>query len=969
MFSNDQSAMQRLAFILLFLSSLAYSQEPAKRDTTQHQIPINPNMVDEQGRKTGKWTILFDANWEEIDNVDSATFYRLITYKEGKPQGKTFDYYRNGQVQWEAVIISENPDTHDGWVKVYNEEGILTIMDFYNKGEYDQLESLTMLQGYVDSLGNKDLPKLEYAHTLKILGSQYSIRGKTEKAEKYLLIAKEIIVKKLGKSSTHYVEILTRQADNFLKDGRSLEAKQLLLEAKEIIEKHFNTISNQYVGIISSLSWQAYINRRYDEAESLILKVIDFKKELLGDKFIDSRDEIEHLNQLGVIYISNKNYDEAKSFFLKALGIAAKINSDQWLLHRNLGSTYLHSGNYPEAEKYFLKALEGFKGSNVFRRWRYSDLASLYQAIGRFQEAENFHIKALDETEDIVGKDHTDYHWIRWDLASLYFSMNKKDDAKNLFIETIKFFESYLLNMFNNLGERERENFYSFLTGFFSQFYYYSIIESPSYPELSSLLFNLRISSKSILLNTSNKIKRQILLSNDRVLIDLYDEVQSMKQMISQYQNSQSVSRSERSKHDSLNKVLSEKDNQLSKHASFYAAEKKQYSWQDVKSTLGKGEAAIEIIRVKKWDFQKMKSTNTVLYAALIITSKTKKYPELILFNNGNQLEEKYIQYYKNTVRFQKEDTLSYDKFWSPLKKHLKGIKTVYFSPDGVFNSINLQTLYNVEKKKYLMEEVDVRIVTSTKDLLTVESSTMINNYVVMVGNPDFGEESVTIDNRSINTALTLDSLERSGISSLPGTKKEIDIISELFRQKGWREDIWTQQDATEEKLKNMFKPKVLHIATHGFFEPDSDDHSYRNNPLHRSGLLLSGAEKVFQKDGTYIQSGEEDGILTAFEAMNLNIENTELVVLSACETGLGEIRNGEGVYGLQRALKVAGARSILISLWKVNDQVTQELMVDFYTNWLGGMSKREALKKTQLKLKEKYKSPFYWGAFVLIGE
>ena len=122
----------------------------------------------------------------------------------------------------------------------------------------------------------------------------------------------------------------------------------------------------------------------------------------------------------------------------------------------------------------------------------------------------------------------------------------------------------------------------------------------------------------------------------------------------------------------------------------------------------------------------------------------------------------------------------------------------------------------------------------------------------------------------------------------------------------------------------------------------------YQNNPLYRSGLLLSGAEKVFQNNENIrgnTQIGKEDGVLTAFEAMNLNIENTELEVLSACETGLGEIRNGEGVYGLQRDFQVAGARSLLISLWKVSDQVTQELMLDFYANWLGGMSKREARK------------------------
>ncbi|HRH36560.1 MAG TPA: CHAT domain-containing protein, partial [Catalimonadaceae bacterium] len=225
---------------------------------------------------------------------------------------------------------------------------------------------------------------------------------------------------------------------------------------------------------------------------------------------------------------------------------------------------------------------------------------------------------------------------------------------------------------------------------------------------------------------------------------------------------------------------------------------------------------------------------------------------------------------------------------------------------------------------------------------------------------------SVSTTNRKspeMSYSLRLESL--GTLADLPGTKVEVDKIASILDAGGWEVKSHTGAGALEQNIKESYKPRLLHIATHGFFQADTTNGS---NPLLRSGLMLTGAGSTLK--GEKNETGE-DGILTAYEAMNLNLDNTDLVVLSACETGLGEIKNGEGVYGLQRAFKVAGAKSIIMSLWKVSDQATQELMVSFYRHWLGKLNigKRAAFLAAQKELKAKYSNPYYWGAFVMVGE
>lgn len=366
---------------------------------------------------------------------------------------------------------------------------------------------------------------------------------------------------------------------------------------------------------------------------------------------------------------------------------------------------------------------------------------------------------------------------------------------------------------------------------------------------------------------------------------------------------------------------------------------------------------------------------------------------------SSNINSKNLTRYYKDFILRQKNSNIVYNSFSALIIKAGDGFAKLKVVPDGSYSILNIETLplYPNSSKdiSYIGDSKKIKLYWDFQDLLKTKSN-IVKKDIVLFGYPNYTltkNEQVSIS-KTIRSDSTLLANYRGGegitgsyvFTPLPATKHEVEDIGTFMKQQGWDVQTYTGNRALEEQVKAVRSPRVLHIATHGFFAGDikpekqtsfmgMESKTVMDNLLLRSGLAFAGAERT-RTDTTGIRvSGIEDGILTADEVQYLNLDSTELVVLSACETGLGEIVNGEGVYGLQRAFRSAGAKSVLMSLWKVDDMATETLMKNFYKHWLDdGMNKHDALWQAKLDLRNdkehpEWAKPYYWGAFVLIGE
>jgi CHAT domain-containing protein len=316
-----------------------------------------------------------------------------------------------------------------------------------------------------------------------------------------------------------------------------------------------------------------------------------------------------------------------------------------------------------------------------------------------------------------------------------------------------------------------------------------------------------------------------------------------------------------------------------------------------------------------------------------------------------------------------------------PLAPYLEGREQVLISPDGQLNLIPFEALQRSAGGPFLVEQYRISYLSSGRDLLRFDFNAPSQQQAVVLADPDYDQGGGSPE-RGRGDRATGD-FQQLRVGPLPGTAAEAAAIASHLPNA----TILTRAEATEQAVKQVRAPEILHLATHGFFLADvqrpeptgrglaivaadgpglapTPPGGTVENPLLRSGLALAGFNAR--------TSGNEDGVLTALEVAGLDLLGTRLVVLSACETGLGEVANGEGVYGLRRAFALAGAETQLLSLWQVDDFGTQRLMAQYYEHLTAGMGRSEALRQVQLEMiaaGDRYSHPYYWAAFVLTGD
>lgn len=898
-----------------------------------------------------------------------------------------------------------------------------------------------------------------YATSLSNLASYNSSLGNYSEAIRLGTEALNLFSKALGTEHPDYATLLSNLANYNASSGNYSEAIHLETEALNIRKKVLGTEHLVYATSLNNLATYNSSLGNYSEAIRLGTDALNIRAKVLGT---EHPDYATSLSNLAAYNSSLGNYSEAIRLSTEALNIRTKAlgteHPDYAVSLASLANYNSSLGNYSEAIRLGTDALNIFSKTLGTEHPHYAttlnNLADYNASLGNYSEAIRIETMALNICQKQFGKRHPNYAILLDNLARYNCYSGNYSEAAHLSKEVLNIYEkvygkkhAYYITMLgnsvfyniaaNNLSEVNHDitectnllsslikNTFVNLTAYERRLFWnrYKIwlenyIHNFAYKirndTLSANGYNSVLMSKGLLLNSDIEFSTLVQESGDEKSMTLYNELRSLRKQIDELYKKTIAERPV--KLDSLERIADDKEHELLRHSKLYGdyTHNLVIDWKQILEKIDIKDVVVEFV-----SFSSVK--DSIMYIAYIL-HKDMKAPQMIPLFEEKKLKNIRLQDYYTS------DAIN-NLVWQPLKEFIKDAENVYFSPSGELYNIAIESVPSSiigNKKLYRL--------TSTRELVLGKSDKKQDNAaiygglrydlknVIPVADSNRHFEKTGTDDFTSYYNIT-DSLyayrDASSLPEyLPATKTEAENIEKALKSSVIKTKLYTDTTGTETSFKALSGKHIdiIHIATHGFYWKERELTGFQMIPLQdnllnrytedkalaRSGLLFAGANTALK--GKKLPIYVDDGILTAKEITALDLRGLDLVVLSACQTGLGEI-TGDGVFGLQRGFKKAGANTLMMSLWNVDDNATQILMTQFYKNIIAGKSKFEALhdaqqyvrefeiekvvsinvgkrplsaharEQAQQNTKEKvikrikpYQNPKYWAAFILL--
>jgi CHAT domain-containing protein len=741
----------------------------------------------------------------------------------------------------------------------------------------------------------------------------------------------------------------------------------------------------------------------YEKAEQLAKRALAIKEKALGPEHSTLA---FYLCNLAHIYDRKGDYDKAKPLYMRALVIREKtLGREHQLVAQSLNdlaNLYYNKGDYTNAESLHRRALtirEKWLGpENRFVAESLGNLANVYRDRKDYARAEPLYLRALEILEKRLGPQRPHIARALTNLAMFYAA--KGDIAQAIAVQSrANAVTEYNLSLNLDTGsERQKLAFLSLLTRQTDFTLSLHSQAAPDNQQALDLAFTTLLRRKArgldAMIDTIATLRRHA-TPQDQALLDQLTDARSHLADDALKGFGATMPQASSAPLKQLEENVEKVEAELSRRSAEFRAQAQPVTIAAVQAALPADTILVEFAVYTPWGPRTEKGGAPRYLAYVLSAQGQPRWVDL----GATALIDQAANAWRRALRNRRIDVKQLgrvvdEKVMRPVRsllgERLGGTRRVLIAPDGLLNLIPFAALVD-EQNQYLVERFAISYLTSGRDLLRLQTSEPSKSAPLVVANPAFGRVSTLAvragqnsgKGSAANQARAHIDAARVFFRPLPGAENEALAIKTVMPEAS----VLLREQATEAALKQVRAPRILHIATHGFFIGDQGslpratqspvNNNWQSdfdlqpgmwaarieNPLLRSGLALAGANQG--------KSGDNDGLLTALEAAGLDLSGTKLVVLSACDTGVGEVKNGVGVRGLRRALVLAGSESQVISLWPVSDVGAKEFMIDYYRALKQGEGRSEGLRQVQLRmLRSKYRRhPFYWAAFIQSGE